>query len=124
MACTCFLQSHLRTTVAKHEAEGQHVEDSKKLKCELHHKEIQIEPNESDVEIQAVVGFTGELQAPAAQAPAARTNKTSMAFGRVRVACFPPLPIGSGGWQAPWDIAKAIVALNDVGLYHSSTHVC
>ena len=27
---------------------------------------------------------------------------------------FSLMPIGSCGWQAPWDIAKAIVALNDV----------
>ena len=38
--------------------------------------------------------------------------------------CFPPVPIGSCRWQAPWGIAKAIVALNDVGLYQTSVNAC
>ena len=36
---------------------------------------------------------------------------------------FPPLPIGNGGWQSPWDFAKAVEALNLVGLYQSSMNV-
>ena len=33
---------------------------------------------------------------------------------------FPPVPIASCGWQAPWDIAKASETLNDVGLHRNS----
>ena len=37
---------------------------------------------------------------------------------------FPPVPIGSCVWQAPWGIARATAALNDVGVYQSSVHAC
>ena len=75
LSCKCFLQSLLTTRVAKNEAGGQHVEDSKTRKCE---------PESESLHLFAA--SQEETQAAAGLALAARTNKTSLAFGKVRVA--------------------------------------